>query len=286
MGFRLRALSSGRKSALLIGTAALSLGGAVSASETSTYTYDALGRLITATRSGGPSDGVQIATVFDAAGNRTSHGSTSASGLSFSVAGNGPVAEGTPSVFTVTKSGTASGSLSVSYATASGSAISGSDFPATSGTLTFAASETQKTVSVTTISDGIGEGDETFSLNLSSPSSGAVLGVSSAIGTIGLTGSGSLPPTANADSAVVPKCQEITIYPLANDTDPQNALPLSLVSITTPNKGEAMIEGANAVTFYAGTTIGTAVFNYTVQNMYGLTSVGTITVGIGSGLCT
>lgn len=40
------------------------------ASETTTYTYDALGRLVTSTRIGGPNAGVNIATCFDRAGNR------------------------------------------------------------------------------------------------------------------------------------------------------------------------------------------------------------------------
>jgi len=39
-------------------------------SETTTYTYDALGRLVATTRSGGPSSGVNMASCFDRAGNR------------------------------------------------------------------------------------------------------------------------------------------------------------------------------------------------------------------------
>jgi YD repeat-containing protein len=39
-------------------------------SETTTYSYDALGRLVTTTRSGGPSSGVTMASCFDRAGNR------------------------------------------------------------------------------------------------------------------------------------------------------------------------------------------------------------------------
>lgn len=40
------------------------------ASETTTYSYDALGRLVATTRSGGPSSGVNMASCFDRAGNR------------------------------------------------------------------------------------------------------------------------------------------------------------------------------------------------------------------------
>jgi YD repeat-containing protein len=62
-----------RKRWLLLGAAAplvLFVGHPSSGSETTTYTYDALGRLVTSTRSGGPSSGVNMATCFDRAGNR------------------------------------------------------------------------------------------------------------------------------------------------------------------------------------------------------------------------
>lgn len=39
-------------------------------SETTNYSYDALGRLVATTRSGGPNNGVNMASCFDRAGNR------------------------------------------------------------------------------------------------------------------------------------------------------------------------------------------------------------------------
>lgn len=44
---------------------------AAGASDTITYGYDALGRLILTTTSGGPNNGIGVAACFDAAGNRT-----------------------------------------------------------------------------------------------------------------------------------------------------------------------------------------------------------------------
>ena len=44
---------------------------AAQAAETVTYTYDALGRLITTQRSGGPANGVNAQTQYDPSGNRT-----------------------------------------------------------------------------------------------------------------------------------------------------------------------------------------------------------------------
>jgi YD repeat-containing protein len=46
------------------------LAGMAAASETKTYSYDALGRLTASTVAGGPSSGRQIGTCFDRAGNR------------------------------------------------------------------------------------------------------------------------------------------------------------------------------------------------------------------------
>ncbi len=77
------------------------------------------------------------------------------------------------------------GPLSVAYAAVGTTATAGSDFTATSGTLTFALGETSKTVSVPIIGDLVREFDETFRVQLSSPSSGAV--VSTDAGSAGMT---------------------------------------------------------------------------------------------------
>jgi YD repeat-containing protein len=47
-----------------------------SASETSTYKYDALGRLVQTTTTGGPSSGTNTAVVYDKAGNRSNYNVT------------------------------------------------------------------------------------------------------------------------------------------------------------------------------------------------------------------
>ena len=71
--------------------------------------------------------------------------------------------------FVVTLSRAASGTVSVDYATADGSATAGEDYTATSGTLTFNAGETTKTVSVPLLDDVVNDGGETFTLTLSNP---------------------------------------------------------------------------------------------------------------------
>ena len=63
-----------------------------------------------------------------------------------------------------------SGSLTtqtVDYATSDGSATAGSDYTATSGTLTFTTGQTSKTIPVPLIDDALNEADETFTLTLS-----------------------------------------------------------------------------------------------------------------------
>ncbi len=69
------------------------------------------------------------------------------------------------------------GSVSISYASASGSATSGSDFTGVSGTLSWADGDTTtKFISVSILQDAVLEGPETFSIALSSPTGGATIG--------------------------------------------------------------------------------------------------------------
>ena len=69
--------------------------------------------------------------------------------------------------FVVTLAPASDEAVSVDYATADGSATAGGGYTATSGTLTFSAGETSKTVQVPVIDDDFDDDDETFTLNLS-----------------------------------------------------------------------------------------------------------------------
>ena len=62
--------------AVAIVSAAFVFTTAADASETSTYKYDALGRLVEATTTGGPSSGTNTAVVYDKAGNRSDYNVT------------------------------------------------------------------------------------------------------------------------------------------------------------------------------------------------------------------
>ena len=73
--------------------------------------------------------------------------------------------------------------VSVNYATSDGTATAGDDYTAKSGTLTFNAGETTKTVQVSVIDDSTDDNSETLTLTLSSPS-GAEISDAQATGTI------------------------------------------------------------------------------------------------------
>ena len=85
--------------------------------------------------------------------------------------------------FVVTLDPAASDTVTVDYATSDGSAEAGNDYTATSGTLSFSAGETRKTISVAISDDTDNEGDETFTVTLSN-AAGADLGTQAATGTI------------------------------------------------------------------------------------------------------
>ena len=73
--------------------------------------------------------------------------------------------------------------MTVDYATSDGTAQAGVDYTATSGTLTFDAGDTEKTVEVPVLDDSHDEGDEALTLRLSNASGGR-LADAEATGTI------------------------------------------------------------------------------------------------------
>ncbi len=93
------------------------------------------------------------------------------------------VVEGQTATFTVRLDQVSNQTVTVYYATASGTATSSSDFNPASGYLTFSPGTTTRTVNVSTINDTAVESTETFTLRLSSAVN-ADLGDSSGTGTI------------------------------------------------------------------------------------------------------
>jgi parallel beta-helix repeat protein len=98
------------------------------------------------------------------------------------------VAEGdagqAPCALSVSLSAPSSLTVTVAYATANGTATAGSDYAAASGVLTFTPGTTSQPLPVQVLGDVVVETDETFLVNLSSPTN-ATLGDAQGTGTIG-----------------------------------------------------------------------------------------------------
>ena len=86
--------------------------------------------------------------------------------------------------FTVTLSAAVSAPVALAYSTSNGTATAGGDYQSASGTVTFAAGETSKTIPVLVNGDQAGEANETFSVNLSLVEGNAVLADSQMTATI------------------------------------------------------------------------------------------------------
>jgi aryl-phospho-beta-D-glucosidase BglC (GH1 family) len=86
--------------------------------------------------------------------------------------------------FTVTLSAPSTLPVTVSYATADGTASQGKDYLATSGTLTFAPGQTQLTITVPVIADPTLTTDKTFFVTLQNPLNGLIPGSGKGTGTI------------------------------------------------------------------------------------------------------
>lgn len=175
------------------------------AGEAISYSYDTQGRLIKVSRSGTVNDGVQACYSYDKANNRANvtvaQFDCSSPPPSFSV-NDVSVTEGGSLSFIVTRSGSSTASFSIAYATANGSAAAGSDYTASSGTLSFLTGETSKSVSVSTINDTAIEGNENLVLNLSAPSAGSTIGDGQGVGTIIDNDSAAPPPGISIGNAI------------------------------------------------------------------------------------
>jgi len=164
---------------------------------------------------------------------------------------------------TVTRLGATSTSVTVNYATSSGTATGGSDFTTTSGTLTFGIGITSQTIVVPILNDGVNEGviDETFAVILSNPSAGNTLGATTA--TVNIVDD-DVPPTVAFASSTM-STPEALPTPAAQATVQLNRLYSQPVQVTfdtangtatTPGDYTAAV--AQTMTIPAGSQSGTA----------------------------
>lgn len=90
----------------------------------------------------------------------------------------------TPAVFALNLTSPPTSPVSVNWTTQAGSAAAGSDFTSGSGTVTFAAGESQKTVSVAVLGETVVEANEQFTVALSGPTGGLTIADSEGAGII------------------------------------------------------------------------------------------------------
>lgn len=113
---------------------------------------------------------VITATATDPNGNTSEFSASNAAGAAgsvhFNVSSMAVIEDIGSATVLVRRSGGSTGSLTVQYATANGTAIAGQDYTAASGTLSFGAGETSKTIQIPITNDVPTEPDEAFTVAL------------------------------------------------------------------------------------------------------------------------
>ena len=103
---------------------------------------------------------------------------------------------------TVSLSAASGQTVTVAYTTANGTATAGSDYTATSGTLTFAPGQTQRTIDVPILADSAGEASETLLVRLSSASLATIADGEAVVTITDSTSEPELPALSVGDVAV------------------------------------------------------------------------------------
>ena len=135
--------------------------------------------------------------------------------------GNALVEEGETARFEVRLTPSSRQAVRVSYATADDTAKAGADYTVTTGTLTFTAGQTVRTIPVPTLDDSEQESDERFTVTLANPS-GAMLNDDAGEGTITDNDGGPTMPELSIGNALVEEGEsaefEVSLNPAAAQT--------------------------------------------------------------------
>jgi hypothetical protein len=168
--------------------------------------------------------------------------------------------EGSNLTFTVNLSQAIASSLNVTYATSNGTAVSGTNYTSTSGTLTFAAGQTSRTITVASLNDGVFTPNQTFTLSLTV---NAVTNI--ATGTVaninGAPTASALGVTANEGSNLV--------FTVALDRASSTATTVSYATINGTAIGSTnFVAASGTLNFSAGETSKTLTISSLADNVF------------------
>ncbi|WP_265587885.1 Calx-beta domain-containing protein [Sphingomicrobium arenosum] len=259
----------------------------VFAQEVQQYTYDGRGRLVAVDSARTSLDDVSETYSFDDADNRLMV-STSiddgvlGEGVTFSLTASTLFwDEGEAVTFTINRNGPLEDALSVYFRTVDLTA-SAADYQQWPGTkFSFASGEASKTLTVAIADDSEVEDEERFRGELYNPSDSSQLGTPYRR-TIRIVdndvASANQSPVAVNDTATGYSCQLLTIYPLANDSDPDG----DALTITALDAGSwnASISGDGQSIQMMAPPMGSMTFYYTVEDTAQNSAVGQIDVTI------
>ena len=168
--------------------------------------------------------------------------------------------------FTVTLAPVSGREVTVGYATADGTAAAPGDYAETNGTLTFAAGETTKTITVPVVDDEVDEPDETFTLMLSGPVN-ATLAAAEATGTIT---DDEVTPTvtlALAPSSISEDGGESTVTAMLSGASSEaTTVTVSAAAVTPAESDDFELSTNTELTIAAGQTASTGTVTITAVN--------------------
>ena len=196
-----------------------------------------------------------------------------------SVANESDGAEGADNgTFRFTRIGDLSGSLTVNYSSSGGTATSGTDFTALSGTFTFAASAATANVAVVAIHDSVEDEDETVIATVTN-GTGYTVGTSS-LATVTIIDVPDFLPVAfgGCETGSVNDPVVVDVLDLSSDLDGDT---LTVLSVTQGANGSVVDNLDGTVTYTPDTDfVGEDSFTYTVEDVFGNESTGTVYVRV------
>ena len=172
----------------------------------------------------------------------------------------------TTMTFTVTLNPVASGQVTVDWATADGTARAGTDYTAGSGSLTFNAGDSSKTVSVSVTGDDVDEPDETFTVTLSS-ASGADISDGTATGTIRDDDDEPTVTLVLSSNSITEVNQQSTVTAtLDHPSSEETTVTVSVAPVSPAVAGDYTLSTNRELTIAAGSTTSTGTVTITSVN--------------------